>query len=150
MTHALDREWLIADARRTMRRNKARLDKIGDGNNSAVAFALWKAERLVPARITMALDFPATSPEPFHGDWVDEVLGVPLGHVDEWELGVRYPTWEQLAALRELTGKRWLWWFDRVLDPRDTTLVFHRKRGDAPLSRPVQHFNARGTRTDSD
>lgn len=134
-----DHDRQVASATRTMRRNRMHLTRAEDEQNRPAAHALFMAERLVPARITMALDHPATQVDLFEGDWVDEALGVPLGHVDEWELGVRYPTWTQLEALRELTGKPWLWWFDPVLDPRDTSMVFHLKRGER-LRRPIQRF----------
>lgn len=134
-----DTEWVIATARRTMTRNRKHLTRAGDEQNRAAAHALFMAERLVPARITMALDHPATDPDGFTGDWVDEALGAPIGHVDQWELGIRYPTFAQFEALRELTGKPWLWWFDPVLDPRDTSMVFHLRRGKR-LPRPIQRF----------
>ncbi len=135
-------DQVVTTAHRTMRRNRQNLTKRGDEQNRSAAHALFMAERLVPARITLALDHPATDADGFDGDWVDEALGVPVGYVDQWELGVRYPTWLQLEALRELTGKPWLWWFDPVLNPRDTSMAFHLKRGER-IMRPIQRFNRR-------
>lgn len=136
-----DTEWLVATAGRTMTRNRKHLTRAGDEQNRTAAHALFMAERLVPARITMALDHPATGADGFEGDWVDEALGAPIGHVDQWERGIRYPTWTQLEALRELTGKPWLWWFDPVLDYRDTSMVYHLKQGE-PMDKPRQRFGA--------
>lgn len=59
----------------------------------------WAAGRVVPHRITLALDIHS-----LYGPEVDQACGAEEPAVDEWEEGVRYPTWEQLQALAELTG----------------------------------------------
>lgn len=63
------------------------------------AYQEWRAGKVVPHRITTALDLRS-----LYGPRVDEACGVEEPAVDEWEEGVRYPTWEQLLALAELTG----------------------------------------------
>lgn len=59
----------------------------------------WAAGQVNPATITLALDA-----EGMYGPEVDEQLGGTEPMVDEWETGDRYPTWEQLVALSDLTG----------------------------------------------
>ncbi|WP_286346962.1 hypothetical protein [Frondihabitans sucicola] len=56
------------------------------------------AGKVVPAYITAALDMAS-----LYGPEVDEACGVEEPAVDEWEEGVRYPTWDQLRALATLT-----------------------------------------------
>jgi hypothetical protein len=59
----------------------------------------WARGQVVPHRITIALDFCELD-----GPGVDHACGVEEPAVDQWEEGTRYPTWEQLLALAELTG----------------------------------------------
>ncbi len=59
----------------------------------------YKAGRLVPYRITQALDLAH-----LEGPDVDVQLGGVEPMVDEWEAGTRYPTWDQVLALAKLTG----------------------------------------------
>lgn len=59
----------------------------------------WAAGRVVPHRITLALDIGQHC-----GPEVDRACGAEEPAVDQWEEGVRYPTWEQLLLLAELTG----------------------------------------------
>lgn len=54
----------------------------------------WRAGRVIPHRITMALDLHG-----HHGPQVDAACGVEEPAVDMWEAGTLYPTWEQLQAL---------------------------------------------------
>jgi transcriptional regulator with XRE-family HTH domain len=62
------------------------------------AHQAWEAGRVCPHRITIALDIRR-----LYGPEVDRACGAEEPAVDEWETGVRYPTWEQLCALAELT-----------------------------------------------
>lgn len=59
----------------------------------------WERGQVVPHRITLALNI-----RELYGPEVDAACGVAEPAVDEWEAGTRYPTWEQLLALAELTG----------------------------------------------
>lgn len=61
------------------------------------AHEAWRLGKVVPHRITIALG-------DLEGPGVDEACGAREPAVDEWEAGVRYPTWEQLLLLAELTG----------------------------------------------
>ncbi len=63
------------------------------------AHADWRLGRLRPYRITMALDSRA-----LEGPEVDRACKVEEPAVDQWEAGERYPTFEQLEALAELTA----------------------------------------------
>lgn len=57
----------------------------------------WAAGKVAPWRITHALG-------DLEGPEVDRACGVEEPAVDHWELGIVYPTWDQLRALAELTG----------------------------------------------
>lgn len=57
----------------------------------------WERGQVVPYRITIALG-------DLEGPGVDEACGTHEPAVDEWEAGTRYPTWEQLLLLADLTG----------------------------------------------
>jgi hypothetical protein len=61
------------------------------------AYRAWASGKVVPDRITTALDGHG-----LYGPEVDEACGVEEPAVDEWEAGTRYPTWEQLHALAKL------------------------------------------------
>lgn len=99
----------------------------------------WLAGRVVPHRITQALDI-----RNLDGPEVDWACGVEEPAVDEWEQGVRYPTWEQLLKLAELTDFE-PWFFMRpvrhIITPADTSMPFHcdRHRDGEPClrSRPA-------------
>jgi hypothetical protein len=111
-----------ADARRRAalaRRNRARLSREAD---DAIAYRLWRAGRVIPYRITLALDAAD-----LHGPTVDEMLGGAEPMVDEWEAGIRYPSWKQLVALAELTRKtpRFFAAREPMIDPARTSLRFH-------------------------
>lgn len=62
------------------------------------AYRDWRAGHVQPWRITQALDAAG-----LEGPEVDEKCGGQEPMVDEWEEGVRYPTWEQLLKLATLT-----------------------------------------------
>ena len=65
----------------------------------AEAHDAWRRGLVKPWRITLALDAKG-----LYGPEVDEACGVAEPFVDQWEAGERYPTWEQLQALADLTG----------------------------------------------
>jgi hypothetical protein len=60
---------------------------------------LIRAGKVVPARITLALDFCG-----LEGPEVDTACGAAEPDVDMWELGLAVPAPEQVAKLAELTG----------------------------------------------
>lgn len=60
---------------------------------------LWRAGRLIPWRITVALDR-----NNLYGPEVDIACGTQEPDVDHWEAGIVYPTWEQTRLLAELCG----------------------------------------------
>ena len=57
----------------------------------------WQAGKIIPWRITVALDAHS-----LYGPEVDAACGVEEPAVDMWEAGTLYPTWEQLCALATL------------------------------------------------
>lgn len=63
------------------------------------AYQRWRAGLVIPWRITMALDLRS-----LYGPDVDLACKAQEPDVDQWEAGERYPTWEQLVALADLTG----------------------------------------------
>lgn len=102
----------------------------------------WAAGKVVPHRITTALDARS-----LHGPEVDEACGVEEPAVDEWEAGTRYPTWEQLCALAELCGvtPRFFTMPLAVEYPVHTSLRFHKIGGrlsDWLPPPPVRQFTA--------
>ncbi|MBX4168064.1 hypothetical protein K3M35_05205 [Rhodococcus sp. DMU2021] len=83
---------------------------------------LWRAGKLIPWRITLALNaIEADGPE------VDIACGAREPDVDHWELGIKYPTWEQTEALSRYTGFTVPWFCidERPPSVHDTTLRFH-------------------------
>lgn len=72
---------------------------------------LWGAGKLIPHRITMALDL-----RKLYGPEVDEACGAAEPDVDRWEAGELYPTWRQFKLLAELTGFPLKWFFTPVED----------------------------------
>lgn len=58
----------------------------------------WRRGLVVPHRITLALDIRS-----LYGPHVDRACGAREPDVDRWEAGEKYPTWQQLVALAELT-----------------------------------------------
>lgn len=101
------------------------------------AYRGWRAGNVQPWRISQALDAA--------GQWgpeVDEKCGGAEPMVDEWEEGVRYPTWEQLlklAALVEVTPAMFM--VRPGQDPipaKSTSMRFHEDLDDEP--EPVLAF----------
>lgn len=77
------------------------------------AYRDWAAGRVIPDRITSALD-----EKELYGPEVDLACGVEEPAVDEWEAGDRYPTWEQLRALARLVDRPvWLFTMEPNLGP---------------------------------
>jgi hypothetical protein len=102
-------------------------------------YAMWKAGKIVPWRITIALDAKG-----LYGPEVDEACGAAEPDVDQWEAGVLYPTWDQLRALSELTGctpEFFMWSPTEELSmAADTTVRFHMPGADVPEPPPIRCF----------
>lgn len=64
------------------------------------AYRAWCAGKVIPHRITSALD-----EQELYGPEVDRACGVEEPAVDQWEAGTLYPTWEQLQALARLVNR---------------------------------------------
>lgn len=64
-------------------------------------YQLWRAGKLVPLMITTLLDRGRHT-----GPGVDRACNTKEPDVDLWEVGVRYPRWDQTVALAELVGVR--------------------------------------------
>ncbi|MFT7021337.1 MAG: transcriptional regulator with XRE-family HTH domain [Rhodococcus sp. (in: high G+C Gram-positive bacteria)] len=103
----------------------------------------WAAGEMLPFRITQALDGAG-----LFGPEVDTACGAAEPAVDEWEAGVRYPTFEQLLLLADITGHDPEWFFDRGsevdIDIRDTTLWWHmterqRQQWRPPIGEFTEH-----------
>ncbi|MGV9836660.1 hypothetical protein ACWDUL_21065 [Nocardia niigatensis] len=106
-----DREttvWGKAGQRLTTTEIQQRRHQILQARNKAVAAQaaleaegrrLWRAGRLIPWRITIALDHKG-----LEGPGVDIACGATEPAVDQWEAGILYPTWEQTRLLAELCG----------------------------------------------
>lgn len=109
----------------------------------AQARARWEAGLIQPWVITMALDSVGAE-----GPWVDEACGTEEPAVDEWEAGTRYPTWEQLLALAELTGMLPHWFTLKHELPNGGGWICQRSgrgRGCKPLTLDeprVEHFTS--------
>jgi len=95
------------------------------------AYRDWRAGHVQPWRISQALDAAG-----LWGPEVDEKCGGAEPMVDEWEEGVRYPTWEQLlklAALVEVTPAMFM--VRPGQDPipaKATSMRFHEDLDDEP------------------
>lgn len=89
------------------------------------AYREWAAGKVIPYRITAALDS-----HELYGPEVDRACGAEEPAVDMWEAGTLYPTWEQLCALAKLT-ETYPWLFTPATGPAAeepwTTLQFHIK-----------------------
>ncbi len=96
----------------------------------------WEAGRLVPWRLTFALDHRR-----LFGPEVDQACHAKHPDVDRWEAGTLYPQWHQLVALAELTQFPVKFFFQQAkgIDVRDTSMVFHVKEKDLP-SAPVESY----------
>ncbi len=104
------------------------------------AYRDWRAGKVVPYRITIALDFHG-----LQGPDVDEACGVHEPQVDRWEAGTLYPTWSQLCALAELTGNTPGFFMHQPHQdlPLETSMRFHRvggQRCDTRQAPPVRTF----------
>ncbi|WP_128644983.1 hypothetical protein [Rhodococcus sp. BS-15] len=112
------------DAAQLRRRAARSLADNRRGDAFAEVELRWAAGEIVPFRITQALDGAG-----LFGPEVDTACGAAEPAVDEWEAGIRYPTFEQLLLLADITGHAPEWFFDRGLeveiDIRDTTLWWH-------------------------
>jgi hypothetical protein len=90
------------------------------------AYQRWRAGLVCPARITAALNLAG-----LYGPDVDRQCLAEEPEVDQWEAGERYPTWEQLRALADLTGKPPRWFTSSHQPPIpiwETSLWFHMSR----------------------
>lgn len=88
----------LAEAERRATQERAAVEAKAR-QDEAEAYEGWLAGRVVPHRITLALDIRA-----LYGPEVDEACGAKEPDVDDWEAGRKYPTWEQLTLLAALTG----------------------------------------------
>lgn len=122
--------------------NRARVaevnkERIAHEQAMAKARADWAAGRVVPWLITITLDA-----KHLHGPEVDAACGVAEPGVDMWEAGTLYPTFEQLCALAEYTGKTPGYFMNRPgivgFRPSDTSMRFHVRVDDE--KEPVMAF----------
>lgn len=65
----------------------------------AAAHQAWERGHVVPHRITVALDL-----RQLYGPEVDAACDAEEPDVDLWEAGKKYPRWDQLLLLADLTG----------------------------------------------
>lgn len=117
-----ERDQRARDAVR--RRNQALLAR---GQDDAIAYRLWRAGEVRPYVITQTLNARG-----LYGPQVDVGLAGAARHVDLWEAGKLYPTWEQLLRLATLVGvtPRFLCQRGSELAVSDTSLRFHGFRDD--------------------
>jgi hypothetical protein len=105
------------------------------------AYRQWAAGKVVPHRITVALDTHS-----LYGPEVDEACGAQEPDVDMWEAGTLYPTWEQLCLLAKLTGFTPRFFMIQPTDllPVQTSMRFHRIGGQPATGEreppPVRFF----------
>lgn len=95
-------EWITMEefvTRRRARNGARRLAEHRQHADDQDAYQEWRLGMVVPRRITLLLDA-----NEMYGPEVDQQLGGEEPMVDEWEAGVRYPTWVQVLALAELVG----------------------------------------------
>jgi hypothetical protein len=120
---------------RAERNEQKRRDAIAEKK----AYLMWKAGKVVPWRITIALDAQG-----LEGPEVDEACGAAEPDADQWEAGVLYPTWNQLLALSELTGctPEFFMWshMEEIYTAADTTVRFHVKGADYRQPPPIRCF----------
>lgn len=99
---------------------------------------LWLEGLVIPAHITMVLDALG-----LFGPEVDESCGAKEPDVAEWEAGRLYPSFEQICALAELTGKSPRYFMGPIttLSVHETSMRFHVGNYErARLSMPVHRF----------
>lgn len=108
--------------RRQARAYRRRQEHKGREKATEVARRGWELGLVAPWRITAALDSGG-----HEGPDVDIACGAEEPAVDEWEAGTRYPTFEQLTLLAELTGYGISWFVetDEPIDIRSTTMWGH-------------------------
>lgn len=97
------------------------------------AHAAWRRGLVAPWRITLALD------QGNHGGpEVDIACGTAEPAVDQWEAGIRYPTFEQLLLLADLTGftAEWFTLTDEPLDIQQTSMWGHLTKRQRERWRP--------------
>ncbi|QYN17454.1 hypothetical protein [Amycolatopsis sp. DSM 110486] len=114
-----------AETRRNdARRNKTAAERVLADQRT---YREWRAGKVVPWRITLALDSHA-----LYGPEVDEACGAAEPDVDMWEAGTRYPTWEQLKKLAKLTMVTPGFFMIRPAEllPAQTSMQFHRIGGE--------------------
>lgn len=101
---------------------------------------LWKAGKMVPWQITIALDAMG-----LEGPEVDVACGAKEPDVDQWESGDLYPTWEQVLALSKLTGRLPILFMEykavQVEIHKRSSLRFHLPAG-VELDEPILAFKA--------
>lgn len=110
------------DRRRHARAYRRHQERLRADQDLQKAYAGWRLGLVAPWRITHALDAGG-----HEGPQVDIACGTAEPAVDEWESGHRYPTFEQLLLLAELTGFSAAWFVrtEEPLDPRHTTMWGH-------------------------
>jgi hypothetical protein len=97
------------------------------GSDRLRVYTDWQHGRVVPHRITMALNLHG-----HQGPEVDAACGVEEPAVDMWEAGTLYPTWEQLLALAAICPQVTLAYLVLPLSdelPLQTSMRFHRVQG---------------------
>ncbi len=119
--------------RRHDRAYRRRRELIAAEESQRRAYEGWRLGYVAPWRITAALDAGG-----HEGAGVDAACGAEEPAVDEWEAGKRYPTFEQLQLLSELTGFSVDWFVrgDEPLDIRSTTMWGHLTAADRARWKP--------------
>lgn len=90
--------WGSAEERLTASQQRQRHEQDDEHCRQAENYQRWRHGQVVPHRITTALDLRS-----LQGPEVDRQCHAREPEVDEWERGQRYPRWDQLLALAELT-----------------------------------------------
>lgn len=120
--------------RRRAHRARNRAEAEAARNN---ACEQWAAGKLVPAKITNALDWCG-----LYGPEVDEAVHAREPDVDNWEAGLLYPRWDQVEALSALTGFPVSFFVKPVrLSWMQTSMIYHLKPGQQAQKNPVLSFN---------
>lgn len=94
----LDADGRPDDSRTRQLRAEANRARLAREQSDRIAYQRWRDGLVVPHRITLALDIHMLD-----GPEVDIACKAREPEVDQWEAGERYPSWEQLCALAELT-----------------------------------------------
>jgi hypothetical protein len=104
-------------------RGRANRDRASRLTADREAYRRWRAGLVCPNRITLALDLHS-----LYGPEVDRACKAEEPEVDQWEAGERYPRWDQLVALADLTGRTPRWFTVNTEPPIPiwkTSLWFH-------------------------